>query len=214
MRHILLDSEHRRELADRLIHVLSKAVPESKVKLKGSLAEGREDAYSDIDVFWEISDRVFEDAVSSLEDILEKVGGVESFRSDPAFQNSHKRRLCFVQFAGMPLFWRVDIEIFAQSLKGDFSYDLENEAAQGKEWSPTHSALMNAIATVKALLRKQEGKAQEILNRGFVRVNLQERPGHIQDRILHLVKGIRDMDHEMARLSQRVEELHSQVFEG
>jgi hypothetical protein len=57
-------------------------------------------------VLWDVSDA----ATSELSAILERVRQVASLRFDPDFQHSAKRRLAFVRFAGVPLFWRVDLE--------------------------------------------------------------------------------------------------------
>lgn len=118
---------------------------------------------------------------------------MESLRSDPAFQNSDRRRLFFVQFGGVPLFWRADIDVMAESVGRDLAYDVHNQAARGDDWSPTHSALMNAIGAVKALLRGQEENAGRLLRRGFERAGLQVPMGSTQELILELVEGIRAM---------------------
>ena len=126
--------------------------------MRGSLADERADAYSDIDVFWEVPDELFQESVIRIADILSEVHPVESLRLDSDFQNSDRRRLIFIQFEGLPLFWRVDIDILAQSVHRDFEYDLHNPAARGDNWSRTHSALMNTIAAIKALLMSPQNK--------------------------------------------------------
>ena len=110
-----------------------RAVVSSTAGLRGSLARGSADRYSDIDVFWEVPDSEFCDAIDELPETLSSVGPIESIRSDPLLQNSQKRRLVFVQFEQTPLFWRVDIEVFAESIHRDDSYDLENPDARGDD---------------------------------------------------------------------------------
>jgi len=125
----------------------------------------------------------------------------------PDFQNSDKRRLFFVQFQDVPLFWRADIDVFARSVQRNFQYDVNNKAARGGDWSLTHSALMNAIAAVKALLRQDEDEARQLLVRGFKRVGLAIPDGDAQELILKLAEGVAAMDATKAELARRILEL-------
>ena len=209
---LALDIAVRGALAEQVLRVLREAIEGSAAELRGSLAEGRADAWSDIDLLWEVPDAHVEAAVACVADILATVGPVESLRWAPEFQRSDKRRLLFVQFEGMPLFWRVDIDLFAQSIRCDPAYDRDNEAARGEDWSLTHSALMNAIAAVKALLRSQEEIARGLLQRGFVRVGLQVPAGTAQDLILALAQDVAAMDPAVAGLARRIEALHRAAF--
>ena len=131
-----LNSADRTSLAQGILSSLQAAVPGSTAELKGSLADGSADIYSDIDIVWEIPDRYFQEATGQLLHTLVQVQPVESLRSSPEFQNSQKRRLYFVQFERVPLFWRADIEVFAESIGRDPEFDLENVSARGDEWSP------------------------------------------------------------------------------
>lgn len=207
-----LDTGIRDALVERIILSLEGAVPGSIALLRGSLAAGNADAYSDIDILWEIPDDRFQVAVNSIGEILSKAGPVEFLRSDPAFQNSAKRRLFFVQFQDIPLFWRADIDLFAQSAERNPEYDVNNAAARGDDWSLTHSALMNAIAAVKALLRQREELARQLLRRGFERIGLAEPEGEPQELILKLAADVARADPTRAKLAGRVMELHRQAF--
>ena len=212
MKQLNLDTKIREALAQRILTSLEDAAPGSTVQLRGSLAEGNADAYSDIDVLWEVPDELFQMSVDLIAEILSEAQTLESLRSAPDFQNSDKRRLFFVQFADTPLFWRADIDVFAESVQRDPEYDLHNEAARGNDWSPTHSALMNAIAAVKALLRHKEDTARQLLIRGFERVGLDVPEGSSQELILKLAEGVAAMDSTKAALAYRIVELHQQVF--
>ena len=141
-----LDSAERASLAASVVRALSEWTFESTSGLRGSLAIAAADPYSDIDVFWELPDAGFEEGIDRLDEILGNVAPLDSLRSDPMLQHSDKRRLLFAQFADVPLFWRVDIEVFAKSISRDESYDLDNPMVRGDEWSLTESALMNAVA--------------------------------------------------------------------
>lgn len=213
MKQLSLDANIRMSLAQRILAALENAVPGSQAVLRGSLAEGSADAYSDIDVLWEVPDESFQTAKDSIVAVLAKVHRVESLRSDPLFQNSDKRRQIFVQFEAVPLFWRVDIDIFARSIQRDFEYDLHNVGARGDDWSSTHSALMNVIAAMKALLRGKEEMARQLLVRGFERVGLAAPTGTLQELISELNSRIAEMDSTKTELTQRIKELHQQVFD-
>lgn len=212
MKQLQLDVESRAALAQRILAALEDAAQGSTAQLRGSLADGQADPYSDIDVFWEIPDDLFQASVDRLAEILSQVHPVASLRSAPDFQNSDKRRLIFIQFKGVPLFWRVDLEIFAQSIYGDREYDLHNETAKGDDWSLTHSALMNAIAAVKALLRNREEEAMPLLIRGFERVGLTVPEGSPQELVLKLTESVAAMDSAQVGLAHRIVELHQEVF--
>jgi hypothetical protein len=207
-----LDTNIRAALAQRILTTLANAAPGSNAQLRGSLAEERADAYSDIDVFWEVPDELFQACIAGIAAILTNAHPIASLRSAPDFQNSDRRRLIYVQFEGLPLFWRADIDIFARSVQRDLEYDLHNEAAKGNDWSLTHSALMNVIAAVKALLRHKEDMAAQLLMRGFERVGLATPEGSSQDLILELNRSIAEMDPAQLDLANRITELHQQVF--
>jgi predicted nucleotidyltransferase len=202
----------RTSLAERVLQALRAAIEGSAAELRGSLAEGRADAWSDIDLVWEVPDERFEAAAACIGDALNRVNPVESLRSAPEFQRSDKRRLLFVQFEGLPLFWRVDIDLFAQSIQRNHTYDRDNEAAWGSDWSLTHSALMNATAAIKALLRGQEEVARGLLERGFARVGLRVPAGTSQELILALAQDVPEMDPAVAGLAHRIEAFHRAAF--
>ncbi|ACZ43564.1 hypothetical protein Tter_2676 [Thermobaculum terrenum ATCC BAA-798] len=144
----------------------------SEVRLRGSLAQGVADAYSDIDLLWVVPDERFDQCLAMLPSILWRVHPVESLRYDPDLQRSRKRRLVFVRFAGLPLFWRLDLEVRATSVAGDESYDLGNPEARGEDWDYVESALANAVAAIKAELRGRHSEAAHLLANGFQKVGL------------------------------------------
>ncbi|MDQ4146495.1 MAG: hypothetical protein M3120_02200, partial [Pseudomonadota bacterium] len=152
-------------MTDLLLH-LQEAALGSYAHLQGSLAENRADQYSDIDMLWEVPDQLFTQCLARLPKILSRVRPVASLRFDPDFQRSDRWRLVYIRFVGVPLFWRVDLDIFARSIHQDAQYDRHNSAARGYAWSATESALANAVAAVKAHLRRRDDKAIELLRRG------------------------------------------------
>jgi hypothetical protein len=177
----------------------------STAGLRGSLARGAADRYSDIDVFWEVPDAEFCDAIDELPETLSSVGPIESVRSDPLLQNSEKRRLVFVQFAEAPLYWRVDIEVFAESIHRDASYDLDNPDARGDDWSRPHSALMNGVVALKWLLRGREQDARESLARAFNRIDLPIPDESLWDQIPLLAETVGRIDLDQAELVRRLQ---------
>lgn len=165
-----LDLALRAALAQELLHALRARCPGSRAELRGSLARGTADAYSDIDLAWIVPDDRFDACVAAVPDLLGTVRGVASLRVDPDLQNSRKRRLLFADFDGLPLFWRLDLEITAHSVADRPGYDQGNPAACGDDWSRPASALANAVAAVKAVLRGQPQTARGLLERGFARI--------------------------------------------
>jgi predicted nucleotidyltransferase len=205
-----LDPAVRRARADTVTRALEGAVADSSAGLRGSLARGTSDPYSDIDVFWELPDAQFHDAIDDLPEILDPIGPIESFRSDPLLQNSDKRRLIFVQFADLPLYWRVDIEVFAASIERDDDYDLDNPDARGDRWSLTHSALANGVAALKSLLRGDPARAHESLGSAYARIDQPIPEGSALDQIAELAEIVGGIDLEQAELVRRLQ-LHCEA---
>lgn len=207
-----LDARQRKELTDRILATLEKAAPGSDAQLRGSLADKSADVYSDIDVLWEVADSFFKSRVDNIMDILSEVHRIESLRSEPTFQNSKKRRLFFVRFGGIPLFWRLDLDVFAQSINRDNEYDLNNPDARGDDWSPAESALMNAIAAVKAHLRDKDDVARQLLERAYERVGLDCPNLQLRELILRLADNIRATNPELWGLSGEIEDVVQEAF--
>ena len=207
-----LDTRRRTRLVDRILGCLEEAAPGSHALLRGSLAGNTADQYSDIDVLWEVPDSDFQWCVASLEKNLSRVRPVTSLRSVPDFQNSEKRRLIFVRFEFIPLFWRLDLDIFAQSVHRDPEYDLNNPNARGSEWSPTESALMNAVAAVKAHLRGKDAEARQLLVRAYGRVGLDFPNLELGELILKLADEVSVMDPKVVVLARDIGKLVPETF--
>jgi hypothetical protein len=207
-----LDARRRTRLVDRILGCLEEAAPGSHALLRGSLAANTADQYSDIDVLWEVPDSDFQWCVAGLEENLSRVRPVASLRSVPEFQNSEKRRLIFVRFESIPLFWRLDLDVFAQSIHRDPAYDLNNPNARGSEWSLTESALMNAVAAVKAHLRGKDAEAGQLLVRAYGRVGLDLPDLGLADLILRLADEVGVMDPKVVNLAQGVGKLVPETF--
>lgn len=203
-----LDPARRLALANGVTRVLAEAVRGSSSGLRGSLVTGSNDRYSDIDAWWLLPDAWFEDGIDALAEILAPLRPIDSIRSDPLLQHSDKRRLVFVQFAGVPLYWRVDLEVFAESIGMDSSYDLDNRDARGDDWSLTHSALTNGVAALKYLLRDDGLRAAESLGRAFDRIDLPVPDEDPWDQVATLAEAVGRRDLELAPLVRQVQLLH------
>lgn len=209
-----LDTSIRESLAQHILAALQEAQPGSIAELRGSLASGTADAYSDIDILWEVPDENFTSAVAGIASTLGQVQAIASLRMDPDTAHSAKHRLVFLQFVEIPLFWRLDLEVFAQSVHRDPEYDRQNSPAVNPDWSPTHSALMNAVAAVKALLRNQEGTARGLLVRAFERIGLPIPLSSSPVLITVLCRSVTAIDPTQVNLAEQVLDLHHQVFGG
>lgn len=197
-------ARERAVLARKVMHALADSVPDARAELRGSLADGRADDYSDIDVLWELPDEQFATGVMRLRDILTVVHPVESLRADPLLQRSPRHRLVFVRFASLPLFWRLDLEVFARSAGRDPACDLDDPAAHGTDWSVAESALANAVATIKAYLRRQEDVADALLARAFQRLGQSPVAGDLAARISTLTSLATEVEPAVADLAERV----------
>jgi len=172
-----LRPERRERLAAELRAALTAAIPDSQAELRGSLGSGTADPYSDIDLAWMVPDDMFAVAVGSAAPVIQSVGAVSSLRSDPDLATSDRRRLIFFRLAGVPLFWRVDLDIRAASVATDNSYDDANPAARSEAgWSRPASAIENAVAAIKASVRGQPSTADSLLLRGYQRIGLDAVP--------------------------------------
>lgn len=202
------DTSFRENLTIGLLAGLERAVGGSSTGLRGSLASGKADQYSDIDLAWEIPDGEFDRSLVKLPQILALIQPVASLRFDPDLQNSAKHRLVFVRFKDVPLFWRLDLEIFARSIQLNRNFDLDNPAAKNFEnWSWNESALMNAIAALKAHLRGKDREALQLLERAYQRVNLDPPPLDLKAGIIGLVKHVKIRDAKTIELASEIEKL-------
>lgn len=191
-------------LAELLRDALLADCPDSQVLLRGSLATGTADEYSDVDLAWIVPDEDIGRCVTRLPAVLSPVAPVVSVRSDPDFQRSRWRRLIFVRFGGLPLFWRLDLEIRAASRSDDERVDLDNSAARGTDWSLPESAAMNAIATIKALRRGRADDAESLLSRGFDRIAVADPHGPWRQRIIALAAGAAEREPRLTELSAEI----------
>ena len=194
-----MEAAHRDALARQLLRELVAACPGSHADLRGSLATGQADVFSDIDVTWRVPDEAFQDVVTDVASVLEQVWPVALVREDPEWQKSDQRRLVFVAFRELPLFWRLDLDIRAES-------GAENPTpAPGEDRSPAASALANGVAAVKAVLRAQPATAVGLLDRAFERVEAEDTAtGQWRDDISRLAEAAVRFDPGVGSLAGQV----------
>jgi predicted nucleotidyltransferase/predicted ester cyclase len=204
-----LSPERRDRLAAELRAALTAAIPDSRAELRGSLACGTADPYSDIDLAWVVPDDMFAAAVESAATAIQSVGAVSSLRRDPDLARSDRRRLLFFRLAGLPLFWRVDLDIRAASVAADSGYDDANPAARSEAgWSRPASAMENAAAAIKAALRGLPSIADGLLSRGYQRIGLDPAPtADLPSRITRLVDSCAALEPGLTALAAEVREV-------
>ncbi|WP_223839766.1 hypothetical protein [Saccharopolyspora pogona] len=187
--------------ARALASVFHGAAPGSWVSLIGSLGAGTADEYSDIDLAWVVPDGAVPRCAEWLGEVLGAVAEVAAVRSVPEFQRSGLRRLVFVRFRGVPLFWRLDLQIWAASHAFDDTVDADNPEARGDNWSLLESAAMNALAACKAVLRGLPDTADSLLSRGFERIDETDRGGDRSRRIAALADAAASRDPQLRELA-------------
>lgn len=207
----------RATLAAEVRAALEGCCPGSHTHLRGSLAAGTADAYSDIDIAWVVPDTQFSASLSLAVSTLRRVQPVESVRTDPDFQRSDRRRLLFVRFAEVSLFWRLDLDVHTESVADNPYYDTGNPSARAREgdWSRPASALANAIGAVKAAARQRHDEARGMLDRGFARIGEEDRAtGAWAYDVARLAHAIAQRDSSLADLAAGVTTLASQHIPG
>jgi hypothetical protein len=117
-----------------------------------------------------------------------------------------RHRLIFIRFADLPLFWRIDLEVFARSAHRDPNCD-GRATASSEDWSPAESALNNAIAAVKACKRGNSIQARQLLERAFLRLLLPWSGLTARDAILQLVGYARAAEPTLIPFADDVERL-------
>jgi len=204
-----LRPERRDKLTGKLLAALQGWVPGSRAQLRGSLGAGTADDYSDIDICWVVPDQDFTEAVDTLGAALSQVTAVLALRTDPEFARSARRRAVFARLCDVPLFWRVDIDIRADSIAADDLYDADNPDAHGDTgWSAPASAIENAIAAIKAAARGQADTADILLRRGCERIG--HNPGStvdLADAITSLADACATQEPRLARMAAEVRQV-------
>jgi hypothetical protein len=204
-----LRPERRDQLAAGLRAELHALIPGSSTTLRGSLAAQTADPYSDIDLCWAVADERFAAAVSAAAGLARKLPSVQAVRIDPGLARSDRRRLVFVRLTGAPLFWRVDLDVRAQSVAADDTYDDGNPAARDATgWSPPASAIENAIAAIKSGVRGRTDVTSGLLSRGYERIGLVPPPDTaLPEPITRLAGSCARLEPGLANIASEVREI-------
>jgi predicted nucleotidyltransferase len=176
--------------------------------LRGSLATGTSDPYSDIDLCWVVDDETFTAAASAAAGLGLRLPSVQAVRIDPGLARSDRRRLVFVRLDRVPLFWRVDLDVRARSVAADDSYDDGNPAARDATgWSPAASAIENAIAAIKSGVRGRADVTSGLLSRGYERIGLAPDPDAGRaELVTRLAESCARLEPRLAGLASEVRE--------
>ena len=209
-----LRPERRDKLTGKLLAALQGWVPSSVAQLRGSLSSGTADDFSDIDICWVVPEQDFTEAVDTLGAALSQWAAVLSLRTDPELARSARRRLVFARLYGMPLFWRVDIDIRARSIAADDLYDIGNPDARSDAGSSAPaSAIENAIAAIKSAVRGQADTADTLLRRGSERI--EHDPGStafLACAITSLADACATQEPGLARMAAEVHQVADQLL--
>jgi hypothetical protein len=204
-----LRPERRHLLASTLLRVLRDWVPGSVAEIQGAMGSGTADDYSDIDICWMVPDDSFTEAVDTVGAALSRATAVLSLRTDPEFARSARRRLVFARLYGMPLFWRVDIDIRANSVAADDLYDAGNpDTRSDTGWSGPASAIKNAIAAIKAAARGRADAADGLLRCGFERIGHDPGPtADLTDAITSLADACATQESSLTNMAAEVSQV-------
>jgi len=205
-----LDVAQRTRTTAAIIEALQGACPDSICELRGSLAAGTADAYSDIDLRWTVGDADFHGACRKVGQMLEGIGEVASLRADRDSATHPTYRLMFARLTALPLFWRIDLEIISR--------DHDPEAIQPQRkpgsWSATNSALMCAVAAIKAFLRRDPEAGAHLVSKGFERIHIPVPAVSPRRQVLVLAETIYDTDDAYVPLAAQVRQLYREAFGG
>ncbi len=204
-----LQPERRDKLTGKLLAALQGWLPGSRARLRGSLGAGTADGYSDIDICWVVPDQDFTEAVDTLGAALSQCTAVLSLRTDPEFARSARRRVIFARLYGMPLFWRVDLDIRADSVAADDRCDVGNRDVRSEAgWSAPASAIENAVAAIKTAVRGRADTADGLLRRGFKRIGRDPTPTvDLADMITDLADACAAQEPRLARMAAEVRQV-------
>jgi len=215
---VVADLDLRRERRDqftaRLLAALQGWIAGSIAQLRGSLKSGTADDYSDIDICWVVPDQDVTEAADTVGAALSQCAAVQSLRTDPEFARSALRRVVFARIHGMPLFWRIDVDIRANSVAADDRYDAGNPDARSEAgWSAPASAIENAVAAIKAAARGQADAAEGLLGRGFKRIGHDPGPTvDLADAIASLADACAAQELGLTRMAAEVRQVAARLL--
>ncbi|MGY1744282.1 nucleotidyltransferase domain-containing protein [Blastococcus sp. SYSU D00695] len=188
----------RAAVAAAVLRALAAAVPGSRAELRGSLATGRADRYSDVDVLWVVPDGPFAGAVAGLPGVLACVGPLAALRTDPDLAQHPRRRVLFARFAHLPLFWRVDLDVRAVSAGTGEGPAPEDPRWRGEDRDAPAGALANAVAALRAELRGRPAEADGLLRRAALRLGTVLADGATADRVVALAAAAAAAEPDLA----------------
>ena len=196
----LFDERLRSTIAHRIVECLNLAVPNSSACLRGSLADGRPDEYSDIDVLWVVDD-LAAITVSRVREILSQAGEIVSLQVDPEVQRSPRHRLIFVRFATLPLFWRIELKISSRTDARSVS-KAKSTSELVPDWSVAESAIANAVGAIKAWQRGMESLARRYLESALDKLECEMASPNARDCLIQLSKRATQLEPHVAPFAE------------
>ncbi len=163
-----------------------------------------------------VPDNRFAEAVDCTAQAVETVRAMSSLRIDTDLARSERRRLTYIRLDGLPLFWRVDLDVRASSVATEDNYDADNLAASSEAgWSRPASALENAIAAIKAAVRRRASVASGLLCRGYERIGLEPRSDEdLPDMITQLADLCAALEPGLAGTAREVREVVTHLMQA
>lgn len=164
---------------------LARHLAPAEVSFRGSFADGTHDEYSDVDVLAEVHAGLDGRFYSGLENLLTGLYGPALVRYDPGYQETTTAQGVRFSFYGLPVFWRVDLEVVS-----DRPLD-EKWPNPFPEWRVGTSALMNVVWAVKYHRRGDERNADHYLASACDKV-ADERLRYSAENVLGVLERIRE----------------------
>lgn len=190
----------RIELAKVLTAALSCACSGSAAEVQGSLATGGADEFSDIDILWLVPRTRFGEALGASSAAIASVRPLLSFRIDREDQLSLSRRLIFARLLGVPVWWRLDLEVRTSS-----DGDVEGVPGPGTyEWDPFESAAQNALAAIKAVKRGRDDLAEKLLKRGYERIGRSRTQPGVRNEVVDPVESVAQVRPHLSQFTDAV----------
>lgn len=198
-------SDGRLELAEQVMIALRGAIAGSEAELRGSLASGMADEFSDIDLLWSVPTATFGQALGAVSAALASVAPLLSLRTDPEFVTLPGKRLIFARLHGYPVWWRIDLEVVPQGGLPEPG-GAASEPAATTEWDPYESALLNALAAIKTSRRGEPSAAAGLIRRAADRIGRPGFTGTLGDQVIALADAIVEKRPHLRGFAQQIVE--------
>lgn len=145
------------DFSENVRTLLSQYLAPGLVGVRGSIAKGTFDEWSDVDIEAGVQRPLDNSLFSGLEELLHRAHGPALVRYDPDYRNMTTAQHVRFSFYELPVFWRVDLLITSKLDTGRKYPD------PFPHWAVGSSALMNVIWALKYHLRGRGDEADRYL---------------------------------------------------